>query len=65
MAEGDGELLADNLVYLSTMNGAGGYAEQIAVRADLFGRLANVKKAALEVTIDANGSLSVTPRLDE
>ncbi len=64
MAEGEGALQVDNLVYLSTLNDSGGYAEQIAVRADLFAMLGNVRKAALEVTIDANGSLSVKPRLD-
>lgn len=63
--EGDGEVLADNIVYLSTLNGAGGYAEQIAVHADVFNTLANVKKAALDVTIDANGGISVAPRLDK
>ncbi len=65
MAEGEGELLADNVVYLSTSNGAGGYAEQIAVQADFFGSLSDVKKAALAVTIAADGTLSAAPRLDE
>ena len=65
MAEGEGELLADNVVYLSTSNGAGGYAEQIAVQADFFGSLSDVKKAALAVTIAADGTLSAAPQLDE
>lgn len=64
-AEGDGVLLTDNTVYLSTVDSSGGYAKQIAVHADFFSKLANVKKAALDVTIDADGGISVAPRLDQ
>jgi len=66
IVDGAGESLqVDNVVYLSLVDADGGFAHQVAMGVEFFTSLAEVKRTALAVTIDAEGTITAEPRLDE
>jgi len=66
IVDGAGESLqVDNVVYLSLVDADGGFAHQVAMGVEFFTSLAEVKRTALAVTIDAEGTITAEPRLDD
>lgn len=63
--EEDAKVMVDNVVYLSVVDEAGAYVHQIALDAAMFTSLADVTKAALDVTVEADRTLTASPRLDD
>lgn len=59
------ELLIDNVVFVSILDGKDGFVEQVAVPVLAFASLGDISKLGLSVEIDADGCLSATPMLDE